>query len=62
MESEWRKFFYYPAIKINKFVIGQNGKSENESSKKVEERGFRIERSGWKKLGNRLIDSEMHSA
>lgn len=34
MESEWRKFFYYPAIKINKFVIGQNGNSENENSKK----------------------------
>lgn len=51
MESEWRKFFYYPAIKINKFVIGQNGNSENESSKKsrgkrVQDRKERMEKIG----------------
>lgn len=62
MESEWRKFFYYPAIKINKFVIIRMEIPRTRVRKRVEERGFRIERSGWKKLGNRLIDSEMHSA
>lgn len=39
MESEWRKFFYYPAIKINKFVIGQNGKSRTRVRKRLRKEG-----------------------
>lgn len=54
MEREWRKFFYYRIIKINKLVIGR--KRNSEILKKILEE----DRSGWKELGNRLKIGRAH--